>query len=305
MKKRKMLEEIAMSKLKGVIPPMITPFKESGELDRDGLRRLVEFLSKRVDGLFICGSYGCGPLMSIEERKEVAEIVRRYADPSTAVIVHAGTTTTRDTIELAKHAEAIGCSAASAVGPYYFQYTESDLIKYYSDILDETRDFPFYVYHNPKFQGYETSLNALKVLKGRGLAGVKDATFDILKFATYQRELADENFDIALGTEAMWVSAQVLGCEAYIPGIGNVFPEMCRRMWRQAMEGDREGSVRTQFQINRLRDIMYLARSTQLAVYAIADILDIVKASPRAPFVAATAEEKARIKAAMMEMGAI
>lgn len=294
-----------MFRLKGVIPPMITPFKENGELDKDGLRTLVQFLDKRVDGLFICGSYGCGPLMSLKERKEVAEIVRKYASNDTQVIVHTGTTTARDTIELSLHARDIGCDAAAAVGPYYFQYGENDLIKYYTGILEETRDFPFYIYHNPKFQGYETSLNTLKVLKQRGLSGIKDATFDILKHATYQRELADENFDIALGTEAMWVSAQVLGCEAYIPGIGNVFPDMCRKMWKQAMDGDREGSVRTQFEVNKLRDIMYLARSTQLAIYAIADILDIVKAYPRAPFVAATEEEKAKIRVALTEMGAM
>lgn len=294
-----------MFRLKGVIPPMITPFKENGELDRDGLRRLVTYLDSRVDGLFICGSYGCGPLMSIEERKETAEIVRKYASADTQVVVHTGTTNSRETIELSQHARAIGCDAAAAVGPYYFQYTESDLIKYYSDIMDQLGDFPFYVYHNPKFQGYETSLNTFKVLKDRGLSGIKDATFDILKHAIYQRELADENFDIALGTEAMWVSAQVLGCEAYIPGIGNVFPDLCRKMYRQAVDGDRDGSVKTQFEVNRLRDIMYLARSTQLAIYAIADILDIVKASPRAPFVAATEQEKARIREALVEMGAI
>lgn len=294
-----------MFRLKGVIPPMITPFKENGELDKDSLIHLVQFLTKRVDGLFICGSYGCGALMNLEERKTVAEIVRKYADPQTKIIVHTGTTTTRDTIELSLHAKAIGCDAASAVGPYYFKYSENDLIRYYSDILDQVGDLPFYVYHNPKFQGYETSLNTLKVLKARGLSGIKDATFDILKFATYQRELADEAFDIALGTEAMWVSAQVLGCEAYIPGIGNVFPDLCRKMWTQAMNGEYTECVRTQFEVNKLRDIMYLARSTQLAVYAIAEILGIIRAYPRAPFVAATAEEKDNIRAALKEMGAM
>lgn len=284
---------------------MITPFKENGDLDKDSLIQLVQFLSKRVDGLFICGSYGCGALMTLEERKTVAEIVRKYADPQTRIIVHTGTTTTRDTVALTLHAKAIGCDAASAVGPYYFQYTENDLIKYYSDILDQAGDFPFYVYHNPKFQGYETSLNTLKVLKERGLSGIKDATFDILKYAAYQRELADENFDIALGTEAMWISAQVLGCEAYIPGIGNVFPDLCKKMWLQAMNGEREASVKTQFEVNQLRDIMYFARSTQLAIYAIAEILGIIKAYPRAPFVAATEQEKAKIKAALIEMGAM
>ena len=64
-----------MKKIKGVIPPMITPFDEYGGLDERNLIRLVEYLSPKVDGLFICGSYGCGPLMSLEERKRVAVIL--------------------------------------------------------------------------------------------------------------------------------------------------------------------------------------------------------------------------------------
>jgi hypothetical protein len=59
-------------KLYGVIPPMVTPFKESGDVDYNALEVLVRFLATNVDGLFVCGSYGSGPLMNMDERKEVA-----------------------------------------------------------------------------------------------------------------------------------------------------------------------------------------------------------------------------------------
>ena len=68
-----------MFKLKGVIPPMITPFDERGELNLAGLEGLVKFLSQYVHGLFICGSYGSGPMMSVEERKLVAETAVKAA----------------------------------------------------------------------------------------------------------------------------------------------------------------------------------------------------------------------------------
>jgi dihydrodipicolinate synthase/N-acetylneuraminate lyase len=290
-------------KMNGVVPPMITPFDEHGNLDELNLIRLVEYLSPRVDGLFICGSYGGGPLMTVEERKRVAEIVRKIAAPDTAIVVHTGTLTTKDTVELSRHAADIGCDAASAVGPYYYHYSEKDLIEYYSQILKATKDFPFYVYHNPQFSGYQTSICVMKALKEQGLSGIKDATFDIMVHARYMRELADENFDIALGTEAMWVSAYAVGSRAFIPGIGNVFPELCRKMWQESMDGMLEASRETQFRINELRDIMYLARSTQLAVYAIAEIKGIVKAYPRAPFIPATDEEKKKIAAALEKLG--
>ena len=63
-----------MFKLKGVVPPMITPFNREGNVDIENLEKLVAFLRGKVDGLYICGSYGSGPLMSVEERKKVTEV---------------------------------------------------------------------------------------------------------------------------------------------------------------------------------------------------------------------------------------
>ena len=293
-----------MFKLQGVVPPMITPFDQQGELDLKNLEQLLLFLKDKVDGVYICGSYGSGPMMSIEERKKVAETTVKVLDGKIKIVAHTGTASTRDTVELTKHAEAIGCDAAAAVGPYYFHHKADALIEFYGAMCKAVSpDFPIYVYHNPQFSGYSISLDTMKTLKELGVHGIKDATFDILTFATYMRELADDQFDVALGTEAMWLSARALGCEAYIPGLGNAFPEICRQMWQEGMQNDFEQCRRTQFTVNQMRDIMYLARSTQLAVYAMLEIRGIIIAYPRSPFVPATDDEKARIKNALEQLG--
>lgn len=111
-----------MFRMKGVVPPMITPFTAEGELDVPGLRKLVQFLRDRVDGLFICGSYGAGALMTLEERKTVAEVTIEEVAGKIPVVVMVGTTNNRDSIELAKHAEKAGAAAVAAVGPYYFKH---------------------------------------------------------------------------------------------------------------------------------------------------------------------------------------
>ena len=286
-----------MFKLQGVIPPMITPFDEKGDLDVRSLEKLVEFLSTRVQGLFICGSYGSGPMMSVQERKKVAEITKRIVGEKIPVIVHTGTTNNRDTVELSLHAKRVGCAAIAAVGPYYFHHSEDSLLAFYSGILTAVGpEFPLYVYNNPKFQGYDFSLSTLAKLKEIGVHGIKDATFDILTFANYMRLLASDSFDVVLGTESMWLPACALGCEAYIPGVGNVFPELCVKMWREGMNNDFALCRQTQFLVNKMRDIMYLARSTQLAVYAMAKIRGIVDAFPRAPFMPASIEEVSAIR---------
>ncbi len=295
-----------MFKLSGVVPPMITPFDREGDLDISGLKTLLAYLKERVHGLYICGSYGSGPLMSVEERKKVAEVAVEVIDGRIPVIVHTGTTNTRDTVTLTRHALEIGCQGAAAVGPYYYHHKDDGVLAFYTAMLEAVpRDFPVYLYHNPKFSGYSISLEVIGKLREKGLHGIKDATFDILTFATYMRELAAAGMDIVLGTEAMWLSARALGAEAYIPGLGNAFPEICSRMWEQGMAGDMESCRRTQFEVNRLRDIMYLARSTQLAVYAMLEIRGVVTAYPRSPFVPASGQEKRRIEKALDKLGVL
>jgi dihydrodipicolinate synthase/N-acetylneuraminate lyase len=295
-----------MFKLKGVVPPMVTPFNSDGELDVPGLERLVDFLKDRVHGLYICGSYGSGPMMNLEERKKVAEVCVKVAGGRVVVIAHTGTTNTRDTVELTRHAEKIGCDGAAAVGPYYFHHTKDGVLVFYEAMLNSVSSgYPIYLYHNPKFSGYEIPLDVIKRLKEQGLHGIKDATFDILKFAIYMRELGKDGFDVVMGTESMWLPARALGAEAYIPGLANAFPEICSKMWQEGMKNDFEACRQTQFEVNRLRDVMYMARSTQLAVYAMLEIRGILRAHPRSPFVAATDEEKRNMRVALEKMGVL
>jgi dihydrodipicolinate synthase/N-acetylneuraminate lyase len=292
-----------MFKLEGVVPPMITPFDVNGNLDINNLEKLVGFLVDHVDGLYICGSYGSGPLMNVGERKTVAEVSVKVAAGKIPIVAHVGTTNTRDTMELSRHAVEIGCDAVAAVGPYYFHHKEDALLAFYGAMLGAVpQGYPVYLYHNPQFSGYPIALSTIRTLQEKGLHGVKDATFDILTFATYMRELGSKGMDIVLGTESMWLSACTLGAQAYIPGLGNAFPEICHQMWEEGMKSDFEACRRTQFKVNRMRDIMYLARSTQLAVYAMLEIRGIISAFPRSPFVPAGEQEKLRIRQALTEL---
>jgi dihydrodipicolinate synthase/N-acetylneuraminate lyase len=285
---------------------MITPFTDRGDIDEINLARLVEYLSRHVHGLFICGSYGSGPLMTVQERMRVAEITRSHVTEGVSVIAHVGTTNTRDTVALSRHAKDIGCDAVAAVAPYYFTHSEDDLLYYYSDLIKSVGlGFPVYVYNNPKFQGYGISLDTMRKLKGIGVHGVKDATFDILNFASYMRELSDASFDVSLGTEAMWLSARALGCEAYLPGLGNAFPELCVKMWEEGMRNEFEACRATQFLVNEIRSVMYLAKSTQLAVYAMVSLRGIAQGLPRAPFIPATEAEKAALRDGLEKIGVL
>lgn len=290
----------------GVIPPMVTPFNDKGDVDFIKLEKLTDYLSDKVDGLFVCGSYGSGPLMDAAEREAVAESCVAVAKKRVPVVVHTGAASSREAARLSAHAAKAGAAAVSAVAPYYFHHDSSGVLEYYQTILKAVpTGFPVYVYHNPRFSGYEIDMSTLRTLAGMGIAGIKDATFDINKFALYQRELAPLGMDIALGTESMWVSARALGGEAFIPGLANAFPELCSKLHRQGMAGDYEACRTTQFLVNRIREIMYLAGSTQQAVYSMLRLRGIVDAMPRSPFVPSTPAQEEKIHSALVGLGAL
>jgi dihydrodipicolinate synthase/N-acetylneuraminate lyase len=292
-----------MFKLKGIVPPLITPFDENGDLDLGSLEKLLDFLKDKVDGLFICGSYGSGPMMTVAERKKVAETCVACIGGEMPIVVHTGTACTRETVELTRHAEASGCQAAAAVGPYYFHHDADNVISFYDAMIKcVSPNFPIYVYHNPQFSGYEISMATMRTLVDLGINGIKDATFNILTYASYMREFPRDTLDIVLGTESMWASACALGAEAFIPGLGNAFPEICRKMWQEGIRNETVACRQTQFKVNALRDVMYLARSTQLAVYAMLDIRNVISAFPRAPFIPASLKEKEAIRLALQKL---
>lgn len=294
-----------MFQMYGVVPPMITPFKKDGAVDYDGLKTLVTFLSENVDGLFICGSYGGGVLMTEEERKAVAETTVNTTAGKIPVIVQVGTADSLSASRLVDHAAKCGAKAVAAVGPYYFKHSTQEILNYFDALVKAAAGrVPVYVYNNPQFQGYPMEVDVIQKLKDKvGVQGVKDATFNIIEMAKYMRLLKSDTFDVALGTEAMWLSACVLGCRSFIPGIANAFPEICRKMFKEGIEGKIDECRKTQFQVNEMRDIMYLARSTQLAIYAMLEIRGIVACYPRAPFIPASAEEKSHIRDRLKQLG--
>lgn len=294
-----------MFQMYGVVPPMITPFRETGEVDFEGLHTLVDYLSGEVDGLFINGSYGAGVMMTEEERRAVTEKAIETAAGRVPVVAHIGTADSYSAARLAKHAAEVGAAAVASVGPFYFKHNPDQICEYYRKIVEAVDGrVPVYVYNNVSFQGYTMDLKTIRRLKEEvGVNGIKDATFDIMAMANYMRTLKSDTFDVALGTEAMWLSACVLGCRAFIPGIGNAFPEICETMFRQGMEGDFTSCRETQFRVNEMRDIMYLARSTQLAIYAMLEIRGILKTYPRSPFIPASEEEKKHIRGRLVELG--
>ncbi|HEY7554316.1 MAG TPA: dihydrodipicolinate synthase family protein [Candidatus Binatia bacterium] len=140
--------------IRGVLLPIITPFDDRVRVDEEMLRRLVDFhINAGVQGLFVLGSTGQGPAMTIEERKQAAAIVLDQAQKRVPVVIHVGTADAWSTTDLAGHAAAHGADAVAIVPPYYYSdHTEYEIIAHYRAV-HRAVSLPIYVYENPKYSG--------------------------------------------------------------------------------------------------------------------------------------------------------
>jgi len=146
--------ELGGHMIRGVLLPMITPFDEKVHIDEQMMRRLVDFnVDAGVQGLFVLGSTGQGPAMTIEERKQAAAIALDQAKSRVPVVIHIGTADAGSTVELAEHAAAHRADAVAIVPPYYYSdHTEYEIIAHYRAVAKAV-SLPIFIYENPKYSG--------------------------------------------------------------------------------------------------------------------------------------------------------
>ncbi|MBN1317820.1 MAG: dihydrodipicolinate synthase family protein [Anaerolineales bacterium] len=283
--------------LSGIVPPLITAFDKHGNVDEKAQREIVSYLKQYVQGFYVCGSYGSGPLMTVEQRKQVAEIVIDEVSGDIPVVIHVGTTSTEASMELAKHAEQAGAHAVASVPPYYFSHSERE-VKYHFQNLIDSVNLPVMVYNNPKTTGFSVTPQFLNELAEIGLKGVKDSSFSIITFFDYLRKVKAEDFAFIVGTEAFIFSTVSMGAEASIAGLGNAIPEPVVELFQATKAGDVAKAKQLHFKVLALRDIVQYA-PTLTTVQLILQLRGINSGLPKMPFRPIEGELRDRVIAAL------
>jgi 4-hydroxy-tetrahydrodipicolinate synthase len=290
----------------GIIPPLTTPFTQAGEVYEEGLRRLIEFqVDGGVHGLFICGTYGSGPIMTVAQRKQVHEIVVDQVRGRLTVIAHVGTTSTAQSVELAQHAQSTGVDLVSSIAPYYHRHDERTVLRYFSELVQAV-DLPVYVYNNPKTSGFTLKPAFLRRLAEAGVTGIKDSGFSFIELSHYMLALGEfPDFRFIVGTEALALPAWLLGARGCVAGMANGLPELVVGLWDLFQAGELEKAVQAQLRVNRARQILHIPSSTNAACYAVLHERGIDVGYPKAPILPVAEDKRVAMIAAFKEMGVL
>lgn len=223
---------------KGVIPAVLTIFDKDENIDEIGIRQLVSYLiEKGVDGLYLTGSTGEGFTMDNEERKKVVEIVMDENKGRVPVVVHVGAIGTKLSIDLAKHAEAVGADGISSVPPFYWKFNENQIVKYYEDIANSC-NLPMIVYNVP-LVGL-LGMNVIKRLsKINNVKGIKYTGLSHYEITQIKDEIG-EDFLVYSGCDEMAMSGLLAGADGIIGSFYNIMPELFISLYNSINEGNIE-----------------------------------------------------------------
>jgi 4-hydroxy-tetrahydrodipicolinate synthase len=290
--------------LGGIIPPLTTPFTGDGDVYEQGLRHLVDFqIEKGVHGLFICGTYGSGPIMTVEERKQVHETVIDQVKGRITVVAHVGTTSTVQSVELAQHAERTGAEYVASIPPYYHRHDERAVVEYFRALASAV-DVPVYVYNNPKASGVTVTPSFLRHLAEVGVQGIKDSGFSYIDFTHLMLAMEDmPEFRFIVGTEAIALPAFMVGAKGCVSGLANAFPEVMVELWDLFQAGEYQEAARAQMRVTRARQILHIPSSTNAACYAVLHERGIDVGYPKAPILPVTESSQVAMIAGFREMG--
>jgi dihydrodipicolinate synthase/N-acetylneuraminate lyase len=219
--------------LRGRLAAAVTPLRDDGAaLDETAFAPYVDFLAAGgLDGILALGTTGEGILLSTGERKRVAKLFVDAARDRLQVAVHCGAQTTADTVELARHAAAVGADAVAVIGPPYFAYDEEALYRHFAAAADAARPLPFYLYEFKARAGYSIPLPVIERLGDR-LAGLKVSN---RPFDAVEPYLID-GLDVFIGAETLIELGLERGAAGSVSGLAAAFPEGVEPERRAALE---------------------------------------------------------------------
>ena len=244
------------TKFRGSYTALVTPFK-NGSVDEAALRKLVSWqIEEGSHGLVPVGTTGESPTLSHEEHRKVVEWCIDEAKGRVPVIAGAGSNSTREAVDLAKHAEEAGADAVLVVTPYYNKPTQEGMYQHFKAVNDAI-GIPIIIYNIPPRSVVDMSVETMaRLYELKNIAGVKDATANLAR-VSQQRHALGPDFIQLSGEDMTALAYMAAGGHGCISVVANVAPRLCADLMEAALKGDYAKALKVQDRLVPLHDATF------------------------------------------------
>ncbi|HEL0022421.1 TPA: dihydrodipicolinate synthase family protein [Streptococcus equi subsp. zooepidemicus] len=256
-----------LTKYQGIIPAFYACYDAEGNISPERVRALTQYyIDKGVQGLYVNGSSGECIYQSVADRKLVLEHVMAVAKGKLTIINHVACNNTKDSIELAKHAEALGVDAIAAIPPIYFRLPEHAVAAYWNAISAAAPNTDFVIYNIPQLAGIALTPSLYQeMLKNERVIGVKNSSMPVQDIQTFCAIGGDDHL-VFNGPDEQFLGGRLMGASAGIGGTYGAMPELFLRLNQLIKDKDLETAKALQYAINDIIGLLVSAHGNMYGV---------------------------------------
>ncbi len=277
----------------GVIPALVTPFKENFEVDYEGLSKLLDYVEKHVDAVVPAGTTGESATLSYQEHIEVVKYVCEVSN--VPVIAGAGSNSTREAIFLGKEVEKAGADAAMFITPYYNKPNKEGLYQHYKKIAEEI-SIPIIIYNVPSRTACNITPDVVERLANDfdNIIGIKEASGNLKQIAEIIRRTPD-NFVLLSGDDFLTLPILMLGGKGVISVAANVAPHLMKEMYLAFKEGDIDRARELHYRLMPLFSVLFID-TNPIPVKKALELMGLPAGKPRLPLVELDEEKTKKVE---------
>lgn len=234
-------------RIKGIIPPILTPMYEDEKVNYEELRNQVNrMIDAGAHGLFPFGTNGEAYALSNEEKMEILKAVVDEVKGRVPVYAGTGCITTKDTIELSVRAKEAGADILSIVSPYFAAISQNELYDHYKAVA-EAVDLPIVLYNIPMRTGCNINPETVSALADiPNIVGAKDSSGKWENLSAYIELTKEKGFSVLSGNDGLILQALQNGAVGGIAGCANVYPKNMVAIYENFVKGDMEAAQKAQ-----------------------------------------------------------
>jgi len=233
--------------LRGVVPPLVTPFHADGGLDLEAFGASLEALAvHEFSGFLVLGSNGEAASLDEDEKLLLVAAARRTV-PGRFLLVGTGLESTRGTILLTRKAADLGADAVLVLTPCYYKgRMTADALRRHFEAVADASPVPVYLYSVPAFTGLTWPAGLARTLAAHPrIRGLKESSGDVGLLARIV-ESVPKDFEVACGNAPVLYPALCVGASGGVLAVANCAPRATLRLFRAWSEGDHATARRIQ-----------------------------------------------------------
>jgi 4-hydroxy-tetrahydrodipicolinate synthase len=284
-----------MSKFRGSIVPVITPFK-NGVVDYDKLSELINWQIKSGShGISVTGTTGEPGALTMAERKQIIKTAQEAVNGRVPFVPGTGSTNHAETLELSRYAQEIGVDGLLLISPYYCRPSQEGLFQHF-DAVAKSVDLPVILYNIPGRTAVNIEINTVARLKeaNDNIIGVKESNKNFEHINRLLHKMG-RDFLVYSGIELLCFPILAIGGAGYVSATGNLMPSKVASLYDLVEAGKWEEARQNHYELMTLNDAIFL-EINPVPVKTILGMMGKCSAEVRLPLTAVSPQNHIRLK---------